>query len=435
MLPALKMHRRRLRLMTTEKCWYFSSDSWRPFHGNVSTSPAFADDRQRHVHADERAGRIRRDRRNPPARPRRSAPVRATVARSRRRRHDRWQAEADRDAAGRRAVPGGFGRRNSFEARRDDRRRHRVVGFEKAAGEVQSDRLARRQIEQHRSRVAAERRTVVRAATSASRLRHLARREPLLVVDVAEDRLHQLLVGHRGCRGRDSRSPRPAASAVRGAVASGIGAASVVPPDAASTRSSAKSGPSSSSMWRISTIGNSSRSARPASSRKSIDAPIGLAPLPFLNVKPPRAAPAELPRDVTIRHDRVLVHEPARADVRDVRADRSRRCGRRPARRAAVDRLDACSRDRQTSLSLSLNCSCARAPDDREHRPAHAEHDIAKRLSERAPASRHDVPARPEAPAPSAIASPDGHESRRRAADQPRRASRRGPSAMRRGLS
>jgi hypothetical protein len=41
MLQALKMQSRRLRDITTEKCWYFSTDWRRPFHANVSTSALF----------------------------------------------------------------------------------------------------------------------------------------------------------------------------------------------------------------------------------------------------------------------------------------------------------------------------------------------------------------------------------------------------------
>ena len=80
-----------------------------------------------------------------------------------------------------------------FEARCDERRRHGVVGLEKAAREVQPDSLSGGQIDQDRSRVTAKRRAVVQHDVR-PRLRHLARREPLLVVHATEDRLHQLVV-------------------------------------------------------------------------------------------------------------------------------------------------------------------------------------------------------------------------------------------------
>ena len=109
MLPALKMHSRRLRLITTEKCWYFSSDSCRPFHGNVSTSLVLRDDGQRHVDADETrvvarapdvVGRHALDDHSGAAMRRRRAASAATTA-----------AAADRDAGWPAGLPGGFGRR------------------------------------------------------------------------------------------------------------------------------------------------------------------------------------------------------------------------------------------------------------------------------------------------------------------------------------
>ena len=82
----------------------------------------------------------------------------------------------------------------------DDRRRHGVVGLEKAAREVQSNRMPGREIEQNRARVPSECRTIVEQDVR-FRFRQLTWCEPLLVEHVAEDRVHQLCIGRSAVPG------------------------------------------------------------------------------------------------------------------------------------------------------------------------------------------------------------------------------------------
>ena len=109
-----------------------------------------------------------------------------------------------------------------------------------------------------------------------------------------------------------------------------------------------------------------------------MDAVIGLAPLPFLNVKPPPRPPAECPGDVAVGHNRVLVHEPARAHVREVGQTRHLDAANGPRRALQVlaRRLQPGAPDRALAV---LEVELRRVADDRQHRPAHAQHDIADR--------------------------------------------------------
>ena len=292
-----------------------------------------------------------------------------------------------------------------FETRRDERRRHRVVRLEKAAREVQPDSLSRGQIDQDRSRVAAKRRAVVQHDVR-PRLRHLARREPLLVVDVAEDRLHQLVVrnppvpggipDHRDLLRRPGGRRRQRNRRLRARVR----------PRSSSTRRSAKSGPSSSSMWRISTIWNSSRSARPISSRKLIDAADRPRAAPFLERE---AAARSAGRTPAPRDDWsaivFFVHEPARAHVLEPRE--AGHVDAADGSRGTLQLIARCLQSRPPDLALAVGeLDLRHAADDREHRPADAQHDIRSDSCEERRASREErlPPGSRSRRAPSAIA-------------------------------
>ena len=109
-----------------------------------------------------------------------------------------------------------------------------------------------------------------------------------------------------------------------------------------------------------------------------MDAVIGLAPLPFLNVKPAPVRWANVRATWRLVTIGVLLHEPARADVRETRqarhldaADRLRRALQKLGRR-----LQPGPPDRALAV---LELELRRVADDRQHRPAHAQHDIADR--------------------------------------------------------
>ena len=88
----------------------------------------------------------------------------------------------------------GFGCRTCSRRSATTVARDGVVGFEKAAREVQSNGVPGPQIEHDRTRVPSKCRTIVEQDVR-FRFRHLTRSEPLLVEHVAENVLHQLRVG------------------------------------------------------------------------------------------------------------------------------------------------------------------------------------------------------------------------------------------------
>ena len=219
------MQSRRLRLITTEKCWYFSSDSWRALPrerehvARVLARPAAEpstptkrrvvprapDVVRRHAFDDQlRTGRrpavrssasttgVRRKRivRRPAGRPARAsaaAPVRAAPR---------------RPPPAPRSWPRESGPRSA--ARRPAR----------SPGRARTDPELPPSVEQSWS------------TTSGLRLGHLSRRQPLLVVDVAENRLHQLLVGDPAVAGGISDHGDLLLGAAPATAASGIGGAS-----------------------------------------------------------------------------------------------------------------------------------------------------------------------------------------------------------------
>ena len=131
-------------------------------------------------------------------------------------------------------------------------------------------------------------------------------------------------------------------------------------------------------MWRISTIGNSSRSGRPASSRKSMDAPHRPGAASLLERESAAASAGRTParRGGWSR------------SCSSPRASPCRRTERRQARhvdaadrsRGALQMRARCLQPRPPDLALAVGeLELRDAADDRQHRPAHAQHDIAKR--------------------------------------------------------
>ena len=119
----------------------------------------------------------------------------------------------DREAAGlsrgtgrrRRGRHGGHGGVGALPGAAVDQALHHargdgVVRAQVDAAEVQAERLAGGEVEHHRAGVAAEGGAVVLQLARADR-RELPRREALLVVDRAEDRVHQLRVGDAAVAG------------------------------------------------------------------------------------------------------------------------------------------------------------------------------------------------------------------------------------------
>ena len=195
------------------------------------------------------------------------------------------------------------------------------------------------------------------------RLGDLARRQPLLVVDVAEDRLHQLRVGHAAVAGGISNHGDLLLGLARAMRPEGWAAPGSCRPDRLSTRRSAKSGPVV--VFDVEDLDDRklelARRGR-SSSRKSIDAVIGSAGAPLLEREPGRAARSPNSsatwRLVTIVFVSTSQPVPTYVETRQTR-DLDAADGLRRARAAGAE---ACSRARQTALSLSLNSSCAASP-------------------------------------------------------------------------
>ena len=208
----------------------------------------------------------------------------------------------------------------------------------------------------------------------------LTRRQPLPVVDVAEDVLHELLVGDAavasGIANDRDLLLAPEASAWR----AGLGAPATCRPNAGSTRRNAKSGPDESSICqdlynpeleltsssRLLEEINRHRSALPLASRAKSEA------LP--------EAASERQRDMPVRDERFAVRPASRCRRIGRSEGRPPRSVRPPAPRAADASRRPRVSTRHTALALSAKFEPGRPIDHRQHRPAHAQHDIADRL-------------------------------------------------------
>ena len=237
---------------------------------------------------------------------------------------------------------------------RHDVARNREVGLEEPAREVQADRFAGVEGQHDRSGVSAERRAVVangvaRAVRATGRARAASCRRRRRRSGPSGRRRES------GCRVPGSRSP-PRSRRVADACETMIGVAGVSPATW-STRRKAMSGPSWSSMWRISRSSNVRLSSRSTSSRKSIEARIALPSSPSRKMKlVPRARPnsAATCRFVTIVSGATSQPVPSQPRLWPTTSIL-------PTARAAFMRCVRAivSRDIHTSLSGSSNVNCA----------------------------------------------------------------------------
>ena len=223
----------------------------------------------------------------------------------------------------------------------------RVVRGEEAAAEVQAEGLAAVEIDDDGTGIAAQRRAVVQEARLLDP-RHAAGREPLLVVDLAVDLLHQVRFGNaavigRIADGRDILGHRRSASPARSASRASRSPAII------STSKNATSGPGSSSMCSGLTSLKTSLLGLSISWRKSTSALIGRRGPPG-SQKPVALARRELVRDVAVGHQDVVGDQPAGADPVEL----ARPCSSmRPTARIALSSKGLALFRRAVQISLS----------------------------------------------------------------------------------